>query len=228
MSTITTARSAVGAGIDPRGPRFAASLTSVVLAAGAGHADSRSRSSLLAAQAVVFAIGAARGVQHTPYAWLFRTLVRPRLGAPGELEDPRPPRFAQAVGLGFAVVGLVGFLAGAHGSSGWSPPGSRSRRPCSTRSSASAWAARSTCSSGGRPPADHPTRTRAETRRTRKVRTDEPRHRSRLRPVGGGPSRRPEGRPRRGRRGHRRLRQGPHQGRHQARLDHRPAGPGAP
>ncbi|MFC6340544.1 DUF4395 domain-containing protein, partial [Nocardioides hankookensis] len=36
----------------------------------------------------------------------------PRLGAPDELEDPAPPRFAQAVGLGFAVVGLAGFLAG--------------------------------------------------------------------------------------------------------------------
>jgi hypothetical protein len=51
-------------------------------------------------------------VQHTPYSWLFRTLVRPRLGPPAELEDPAPPRFAQAVGLGFAVVGLLGFLGG--------------------------------------------------------------------------------------------------------------------
>ncbi len=102
MSTTTTpheARSA--AGIDPRGPQFAAGLTSLVLIA-----------VLLGVQAVLFAIGAARGVQHTPYSWLFRTLVRPRLGAPGELEDPAPPRFAQAVGLGFAVVGLVGFLTG--------------------------------------------------------------------------------------------------------------------
>jgi hypothetical protein len=67
---------------------------------------------LLALQTVVFGIGAVRGIQHTPYAWLFRTLVRPRLGAPHELEDPRPPRFAQAVGLGFALVGLAGFAAG--------------------------------------------------------------------------------------------------------------------
>ena len=69
---------------------------------------------LLAVQAVLFALGATRGVQHTPYSWLFRTLVRPRgSGRPAELEDPAPPRFAQAVGLGFALVGLVGFLAGA-------------------------------------------------------------------------------------------------------------------
>jgi hypothetical protein len=64
-------------------------------------------------QAVLFAIGAARGVQHTPQSWLFRTLVRPRLAPPAELEDPAPPRFAQAVGLVFAVVAVVGFLAGA-------------------------------------------------------------------------------------------------------------------
>ncbi len=44
---------------------------------------------------------------------MFRTLVRPRLGAPTELEDAAPPRFAQAVGFAFALVGLVGFLAGA-------------------------------------------------------------------------------------------------------------------
>ena len=67
---------------------------------------------LLAAQAVVFAIGTARGIQHTPYAWLFRTLVRPRLAPPAHVEDPAPPRFAQAVGLGFALVGLLGFVVG--------------------------------------------------------------------------------------------------------------------
>jgi len=94
--------------IDPRGPRFAAVLTTVVLAAvlitGSGW--------LLAAQAVVFAIAAIAGLQYSPYAWVYRTLVRPRLGAPRELEDARPPRFAQGVGLAFAVIGTVGYLAG--------------------------------------------------------------------------------------------------------------------
>ena len=61
----------------------------------------------------MFAVGATVGVQRTPYAWLFRSLLRPRLGAPAELEDAAPPRFAQAVGLGFALVGLVGLLTGA-------------------------------------------------------------------------------------------------------------------
>ena len=99
-------------GIDPRGPQVAATLTSVVLVAVLLLAPTPAAVVLLAAQAVAFAIGAVRGVQHGPYSWVFRTLVRPRLSAPTELEDARPPRFAQAVGLGFAVVGLAGFLAG--------------------------------------------------------------------------------------------------------------------
>ena len=100
------------AGIDPRGPQFAAALTSVVLVAVLLLAPGPAAVVVLALQAAVFAVGAARGVQHTPYSWLFRTLVRPRLAAPDHLEDPAPPRFAQTVGLGFAVVALVGFLAG--------------------------------------------------------------------------------------------------------------------
>ncbi len=111
MSTIATARSALGAGIDPRGPRFSASLTSVVLAL-VLVTPTPVAVLLLAFQTVVFAIGSVRGIQHTPYAWLFRTVIRPRLGAPRELEDARPPRFAQAVGLGFAVVCLLGFATG--------------------------------------------------------------------------------------------------------------------
>ncbi len=99
--------------IDPRGPRFAATLTTVVLAAVLLAAPSSTAVTLLAVQAAVFAIGAAAGVQRTPYAWLFKALVRPRLGPPGELEDAAPPRFAQSVGLVFAVVALVGYLSGA-------------------------------------------------------------------------------------------------------------------
>jgi hypothetical protein len=98
-------------GIDPRGPRFSATLTTFVLA-GVLVTPTAVGAWLLAAQAAVFAVGTARGIQHTPYAWLFRTLVRPRLAPPADLEDPAPPRFAQAVGLVFAVVGLLGFVAG--------------------------------------------------------------------------------------------------------------------
>jgi hypothetical protein len=102
----------VAVGLDPRGPQVAAALTSVVLVVVLLLAPGPVATGLLAVQAVLFAIGAVRGVQRTPYGWLFRTLVRPRLAAPRELEDPAPPRFAQAVGLAFAVVGLVGFLTG--------------------------------------------------------------------------------------------------------------------
>ena len=110
MSTLATPLAAP-AGIDPRGPRVVATLTSVVLAL-VLLVPQPAAAVLLAAQAVVFGIGAFRGIQHTPYAGIFKTLVRPRLGPPHELEDPRPPRFAQTVGLGFSVVGLVGFLTG--------------------------------------------------------------------------------------------------------------------
>jgi MFS family permease len=91
--------------VDPRGLRFAAALTTVVLAlvlvTGNGW--------LLAAQALVFALGA---VDQSPYGLLFRRFVRPRLGPPAELEDARPPRFAQALGLAFALIGVVGFALG--------------------------------------------------------------------------------------------------------------------
>ena len=98
--------------IDPRGPRFAATLTTVVLAVALAASPSALTEVLLAVQVVVFAIGAVAGIQHTPYAWLFRTLVRPRLGKPTELEDAAPPRFAQGVGLAFGVVALAGYLLG--------------------------------------------------------------------------------------------------------------------
>jgi Ca2+/Na+ antiporter len=91
--------------IDPRGPRFAAALTAVVLALVVITGNAW----LLAAQAVVFALGA---LGRSPYGVIFRRLVRPRLGAPTELEHDAPPRFAQGVGLAFALAGLAGFAAG--------------------------------------------------------------------------------------------------------------------
>jgi len=99
--------------IDPRGPRFNATVTTVVLAVVLLSAPRVVGTSLLALQAVLFALGATLGVQRTPAAYLFKYFVRPRLSAPSHLEDPQPPRFAQAVGLAFAVVALVGYLSGA-------------------------------------------------------------------------------------------------------------------
>ncbi|MGZ4438212.1 MAG: DUF4395 domain-containing protein [Nocardioidaceae bacterium] len=117
MSTSTQARTGTTpAGtprIDPRGPRFAATLTTVLLAVALVAAPSTLTVVLLAVQTVLFALGAGLGIGRTPYAWAFKTFVRPRLGAPSELEDPEPPRFAQTVGLVFAVVALAGYLTGA-------------------------------------------------------------------------------------------------------------------
>jgi hypothetical protein len=99
--------------IDPRGPQFNALLTSVVLALSLLTAPSALGVALLALQAALFGIAVTLGVQRTPAAWLFKRFVRPRLTAPNHLEDPRPPRFAQGVGLVFALVGLAGYLVGA-------------------------------------------------------------------------------------------------------------------
>lgn len=94
--------------IDPRGARFGAAVSTVVLAivliTGSGW--------LLAAQALVFALGAGLGLRYAPYGMLYRWLVRPRLGPPRELEPEPPPRFAQGVGAAFAVIGVIGYATG--------------------------------------------------------------------------------------------------------------------
>jgi len=100
--------------IDPRGPRFNAILTSVVLAVTLLTAPEPVGLALLGIQTVLFATAVVFGVQRTPAAYLFKRFVRPQLSVPAQLEDPHPPRFAQAVGLVFAVVGLVGYLSGAN------------------------------------------------------------------------------------------------------------------
>ena len=91
--------------IDPRGPRSAAAVTAVVLALVLVTGSAW----LLAAQAVVFALGTR---DRNPYGVVFRRFVRPRLAPPAELEDPAPVRFAQTVGLAFALVGLAGAAVG--------------------------------------------------------------------------------------------------------------------
>jgi hypothetical protein len=95
--------------VDVRGPRFTAWVTAAVLAI----ALITGNGWLVAGQAVVFAVGAFAGLRYAPYALLFRLLVAPRLGPVREREAETPPRFAQLVGLLFAVVGAVGYLLGA-------------------------------------------------------------------------------------------------------------------
>jgi hypothetical protein len=97
--------------IDPRGPRFSAVITTVVLAivllTGSGW--------LLFAQTLVFAVGALAGLRYAPYGFLYRYLVRPRLGPASRTEAEAPPRFAQGVGMVIAGIGSIGFAAGATG-----------------------------------------------------------------------------------------------------------------
>ena len=95
--------------IDARGPRLSAAITSAVLAT----ALATNNLWVVIAQAIVFAIGAFRGPQFTPYAAIFKSIVKPRLKKDAPTEDVRPPKFAQAVGVGFALVGTIGSFAGA-------------------------------------------------------------------------------------------------------------------
>ena len=99
--------------VDPRGPRFGAAITSTVLAIVLLTTPSTLATALLSAQTLVFALGAFAGLQFHPYGWIFRKFVRPRIGAPAEMEDSAPLRFAQLVGFLFAVTGLVSLLTGA-------------------------------------------------------------------------------------------------------------------
>jgi hypothetical protein len=94
--------------VDPRGVRFSAAVTTVVLAlvllSGSGW--------LLAAHGVAFAFGAFAGLRFSPYSVLYRALVAPRLSPPSEREAAAPVRFSQTVGFVFAAVGVVGFFTG--------------------------------------------------------------------------------------------------------------------
>lgn len=62
---------------------------------------------LLTLVARLFVLGVGRGVQGTLQGLAVRAWVRPRLAPPSELEDPRPPRFAQLVGLLVVGDGLL-------------------------------------------------------------------------------------------------------------------------
>ena len=95
--------------VDVRGPRFAAAVTALVIAA----AFLLRAPWLVAVQAVVFTIGAAAGLRAAPYGVLFR-VVRDlaKLGAPRRTEPEAPPRFSQLVGAVMLAAALVAFAAG--------------------------------------------------------------------------------------------------------------------
>jgi len=106
-----TTQKSTPAGIDPRGPRFGATITSVLLLItvflGLDSSTENTAFLLLAVITILFAVGALYGTAKHPYGLIFKKLFRPRLGAPKELEDPRPPQFAQVIGFIVAATGLA-------------------------------------------------------------------------------------------------------------------------
>ncbi|HXR43339.1 MAG TPA: DUF4395 domain-containing protein [Pseudolysinimonas sp.] len=119
MSTPSSPR-----GIDPRGPRFGAGVTGilllVVIALGLVEGTATTFAAraaqpafiLLAVLVLIFAWGAFAGIQRHPYGLFFKAVIRPRLRPPAELEDPVPPTFAQGVGFVITLIGAVLHLAG--------------------------------------------------------------------------------------------------------------------
>lgn len=123
--TETDSSQTVTPGIDPRGPRFAAAVTSAILLgvylAGIGSLIDPGASLaerafdpgfivlLIAALLFVWSLVAPRS---QPVAAFFRRVVQPKLQPPNELEDLRPPRFAQGVGLVVVGIGLILHLIG--------------------------------------------------------------------------------------------------------------------
>ncbi|HOQ21136.1 DUF4395 domain-containing protein [Microbacterium paulum] len=114
-------------GIDPRGPRFAASITTVLLAVATllaltGTSTAKATTTIAERAAdpgfillLVIALLFLWGVlspRTQPWSVLYRRVIQPRLSPPTDLEDPRPPRFAQGVGLFVTSLGLVLHLAG--------------------------------------------------------------------------------------------------------------------
>jgi hypothetical protein len=98
--------------IDPRGYRFGAAITLVVSVVAIILGPSTAGIITMGVLALLFLPGATIGPQATVQSFLFKKLIRPRIGAPKETESFRPPRFAQQMGLGFSLLAvLFGVLA---------------------------------------------------------------------------------------------------------------------
>jgi hypothetical protein len=97
--------------IDPRGPRFGASIINVfsiiIFFLALETSTVALAQSILAIVWVSFLWGTLFENSKHPFGLLYKKLVRPRLSAPKELEDARPPRFAQLVGLFVTSIGFV-------------------------------------------------------------------------------------------------------------------------
>jgi Domain of unknown function (DUF4395) len=94
--------------IDPRGPRFNQAVLTVALLV----AFALGWEWVVPVFGVVLLLGAAFGPSWGPFLRLYAVAIKPRLAPPKELEDPRPPRFAAAVGVVFLAAGTVAFGLG--------------------------------------------------------------------------------------------------------------------
>ena len=100
--------------VDPRLLRFSAGATACTLAVVLLVMDVARPLGLglLASQVAVFAFTAFVSFQWSLWAQIFARVIWPRIGAPAELEDARPPRFAQFVGFVFTALALTTFALG--------------------------------------------------------------------------------------------------------------------
>ncbi|MEN9910523.1 MAG: hypothetical protein RLZZ441_91 [Actinomycetota bacterium] len=108
-------------GIDPRGPRFGATITAVLLLvdvfisiplATAPINVEANGYVLLVVLSGIFLWGAVGGVQQSPYGLFFAKFIRPRLKSPEFVESPAGPTFSQAVGFIVTISGVLLYLAG--------------------------------------------------------------------------------------------------------------------
>ncbi|GAB3287901.1 DUF4395 domain-containing protein [Parasphingorhabdus pacifica] len=96
--------------LDPRGVRFTAAMTCVILSVALITESWR----VMAAQMVLFGLCAFVGLRLNPWGVVFRQAVAPRIEAveQAEREAPAPVRFSQAIGFTFALVATIGYAAG--------------------------------------------------------------------------------------------------------------------
>lgn len=94
--------------VDPRGPRFTAWMTALILVVVLLTGWWR----LLAAQTVLFAMCAFVTLKLNPWGHVYRRAIQPKLTPTTEREEAAPLRFAQGVGFVFALVGTIGYATG--------------------------------------------------------------------------------------------------------------------
>lgn len=97
--------------LDPRGPRFGAGITSIlmvlVIYLSLAPETSNIALGIMAFAVLMFTFGSLLGPAKHPYSYLYKYTLRKLLKDPTELEAPKPVHFAQVVGLIVTGTGLV-------------------------------------------------------------------------------------------------------------------------